>query len=909
MAMDGLIALGILLLLALPVITVVSFFMLIGTRRRLAEVEKRLIAMELRAAGGAAIAAAPGDAATAPEEAVAPVPEPARPESIEAATGEDAAATEASGEALPAPEPPALPQPAKPRESLEQRLGARWAVWVGGLALALGAIFLVRYSIDAGLIGPGVRIALAAAFSIALLAGGEFLRRSPRVTAFSAIPAANIPGILTAAGTVGLFATAYGAYALYGMIGPAVAFLLLAVIGLATMAAAALHGPWLSGLGLVGAHAAPLLVSSTKPDFAILAVYLTVVTAAAYGLARLRRWRWLAVAASVAALAWGFFVLFIGGDPVVEAAYAIAFVILALLALVVDAHDADESPARPDFLATLVLAGAAALLVTGAIADDFGATGVMAALIGGALLLAAAWRYDAAALLAGVAALLLLGLTYFWPAAAQVAAAPTTYVADAVAAWFPLPDAVAFFANTAAIGSAALIGTALLHPRRRPAPVAFAVAALAGAAAAGPLLALAVAYLRISGFASNLVLAAVAFALAGLYAVLASRSTQREADDPTAAITTGMYAAGAVGGVAFGLTMALNGGMLTTALALASLGTAWVETRRPIPALRYAVLVMAAAVFGRIVWDPYVFDVRSGGAVYGSILAGYGIPTLAFAGAAMLLHRRASDRPALAAEGIAITLFALMVVFEIHAITFGGDLLTPATRLGEQGLLTAAAFAFSLGLARIGRKRSSPVFAGAAIIFRALGLANAVLSLGIALNPLVTGDAVAGSALLNEIVLAYWLPAILAGLLALQPLPAGATAVRRWLRLATGFVALALAFGGVSLEIRFLFAASPDLSAGGVGAAESYTYSAVWLAMGLALLLAGLFADAKAIRIASAALILIAVLKVFLIDMSNLEGVWRALSFMGLGLVLIGIGLLYQRLLFGRRQTEVAPGG
>ena len=49
--MDGLIALGILLLLALPVLTVVSFFMLIGTRRRLTEVEKRLIAMELRAAG------------------------------------------------------------------------------------------------------------------------------------------------------------------------------------------------------------------------------------------------------------------------------------------------------------------------------------------------------------------------------------------------------------------------------------------------------------------------------------------------------------------------------------------------------------------------------------------------------------------------------------------------------------------------------------------------------------------------------------------------------------------------------------------------------------------------------------------------------------------------------------------
>jgi uncharacterized membrane protein len=40
------------------------------------------------------------------------------------------------------------------------------------------------------------------------------------------------------------------------------------------------------------------------------------------------------------------------------------------------------------------------------------------------------------------------------------------------------------------------------------------------------------------------------------------------------------------------------------------------------------------------------------------------------------------------------------------------------------------------------------------------------------------------------------------------------------------------------------------------------------------------------------------VLKVFLIDMSDLTGIYRALSFLGLGVVLIGIGWFYQRLLF-----------
>jgi uncharacterized membrane protein len=41
------------------------------------------------------------------------------------------------------------------------------------------------------------------------------------------------------------------------------------------------------------------------------------------------------------------------------------------------------------------------------------------------------------------------------------------------------------------------------------------------------------------------------------------------------------------------------------------------------------------------------------------------------------------------------------------------------------------------------------------------------------------------------------------------------------------------------------------------------------------------------------------------LDLANLEGVMRALSFIGLGLVLIGIGLVYQRLL-ARRPSDAA---
>ncbi|MDO9060659.1 MAG: DUF2339 domain-containing protein, partial [Bradyrhizobium sp.] len=178
---------------------------------------------------------------------------------------------------MPATAPPPLP-PAQP--GFEERIGTRWVVWVGGLTLALGGFFMVRYSIEAGLLGPGVRIMLGGLFALALLASGEWTRRKESISAIEALPVANIPAILTAAGTAVAFATVYAAYALYDFLVPATAFVLLGLVALGTLAAALLHGPALAGLGIAAAFATPVLVSSDKPDYWALYIYLAIVTAA-----------------------------------------------------------------------------------------------------------------------------------------------------------------------------------------------------------------------------------------------------------------------------------------------------------------------------------------------------------------------------------------------------------------------------------------------------------------------------------------------------------------------------------------------------------------------------------------------------------------------------------------------------
>ena len=64
------------------------------------------------------------------------------------------------------------------------------------------------------------------------------------------------------------------------------------------------------------------------------------------------------------------------------------------------------------------------------------------------------------------------------------------------------------------------------------------------------------------------------------------------------------------------------------------------------------------------------------------------------------------------------------------------------------------------------------------------------------------------------------------------------------------------------------------------------------------LLAVGLVRQSLVTRIASAGVILLGILKVFLYDFANLEGAARALSFICLGAVLIGIGLVYQKFVF-----------
>src|SRR6202047_762647 len=342
--------------------------------------------------------------------------------------------------AMPPPLPPAQP-------GFEERVSTRWVVGVGGLTLALGGFFMVRYSIDAGLLGPGVRTLLGGAFALALLAAGEWTRRKENISAIEALPIANIPAILTAAGTAVAFATVYAAYALYDFLAPATAFILLGMVALGTLAAALLHGPALAGLGIAAAFVTPVLVSSEKPDFWALYIYLAIVTAAAFGLARIRLWRWLAVTTIAFALLWTFPCLQCGPSMVgPHAFHVLAGVVLAALLVVCGflfGPPADEGQIEPISSGSLAAYLLGATMIVLASFHDDAAIIVFAVLVAGTFFVA--WRAEAATGAIGAAASFVFVVFAEW----AVRANPDMLVLPGG----PLPG----------IGPAATDGSVLLH--------------------------------------------------------------------------------------------------------------------------------------------------------------------------------------------------------------------------------------------------------------------------------------------------------------------------------------------------------------------------------------------------------------------------------------------------------------
>jgi uncharacterized membrane protein len=362
-----------------------------------------------------------------------------------------------------------------------------------------------------------------------------------------------------------------------------------------------------------------------------------------------------------------------------------------------------------------------------------------------------------------------------------------------------------------------------------------------------------------------------------------------------------VFATGAVASLALALTFALEEGWLTVALSLMVPGIAWIAEQRPLPALRYLAAGMVTVVLLRVGYEPRIVEDVGTTPIFNWLLYGYGVPAAAFWAAGYLLRKRADDVPSRTADAAAILFTVLFALLQIRHFMTNGDVFAPTAALAEIGMQVSVGIALTIGLERLRVRSKSVVHDIGALGVGALTLAAAVLGPGIALNPFVNTTAV-GGLFFNLILLGYGIPAVLAAVLALEARHTRPLAYRYVA--ATSAIVLALLY--LSLQVRRLFHDSIIVASAPASDAEQYTYSLVWLTFGVALLAAGLVLRSQPARLASAAVVALTIGKVFLVDMAGLTGIFRALSFIGLGAVLVGIGWLYQRLLFPARPAGAA---
>lgn len=772
----------------------------------------------------------------------------------------------------PAPPPPDPPKPQPAPEEhetfgalFERLVAGKLLIWLGGVALVVAAVYLIRYSIELGLVTPQLRMIAAALFGLALLGAGEAAR-------WKMADDPRIAQALVGAGIAVLYAAAYGTHILYGLIGAGAASAAMLGITGAALGLSLRHGAPTAVMGLAGGFLTPALVGDPDAGPVPLLAYLGLLDLAIFLIAWRRGWTWLAAAAVVLSFVWSAFLL---SQSAEDALASGVFVIL----LAVGASLARPGDGRALGLIQPLLIGIVQLAIIAARADLGFLGWTLFGILAAASMALAALRSEyrlapPAALILGL--LVLLGKTAsgldpfvlramgglillfglgglalafwkggrLWTALACGGFAGPLLVVRAT--WPGLLDPVEWggLAALLALGPVALIW----RNRARASADAPADLALLAAGAGTALL---------SGAAvwdlapSDLIAAgwlAVALGLA-----LAARRLGDLALGTVAALAAVIGVGRAVATVPELSTTAF--GSLIGFPALAA----------DLPSARATLLALAlpAALLGALRWalPPLPLGVRQALLPAAGVLA---------AGAAYVWFKQAfglAADPDFAARGFL-----------------------------ERTLLTQALFGLGwlCGSGRLPGRWAAPDLmrkAGAALT--GLAAARLVWFDMLVHNPAWWSQWVGPLPVFNLLLPAFLLSAV------------WLYAARRRARLTGGsgvwlVLFLAALIAGALLMVRQAFQGA-FLDGPTLPIAEFYGYSLAGLVLSIGLLVAGIRLPDKALRLAGLALLTATMVKVFLVDASELEGVLRILSFLGLGVVLIGIGRIYGPVLRAER--------
>lgn len=790
--------------------------------------------------------------------------------------------------------PPVAPSTPKIKpKQIEQQFGNRAFVWVGGVALALAGFYLVKYSIDTGLLTELVRVTLGLIFGLALLAGSYIVRARGEKIANGV----RIGQALAGAGIADLYGSLFAATTLYHLVPPWLGFGAMAATTAVALVLSIRHGAPIALLGLIGGYATPALVEG-EPNAPLLFGYLYLVFVGLSAVARGKNWWWLSVPATLVAFAW--VALWLGsGQATHDAAWLSTFLLAIGITAVVIAPRRPEgevvSVASPQTWARFV-APTGAIVLAGVVAytANFGFF---------------EWGMFGLFSLGAIGLAVFDGRTYV--AVPWIAMAVNLAM---LAGWNGDPNYMAIVLTAFGLTFAAS-GQVFLSRSYQP-------LSWAGLSATATLAYFLLAYDKLreplaAALKANVWLTAdatwTAIAFAGAIAMTVA-TTRRFVLDSEIALRQRLQAVFVVAAtalVSIGLAILLHEEYLSFAVAVQILVLAWLRTSSDIPALRYLGYVLTAQfallLLPTTAWT--MADAMAGGPtgaarwpLISSALFRYAVPAALFWIACRFL-REQKDEPY--ATGLELGAAALLTVavYKLIEAAFLGHPSDMTLAIGC--IFTNIALGAGVGalyLARQTGQRQTFLWAGLALLvlgtIRIVGLSLLVF------DPLWSHQSVGTLPLLNGLLAIYLFPALLLFIAARElkqaPLPEAGL-----VSLVVSVASYLLGFFWLSLAVRQVF--NPDyLDNGLISNAEVYAYSAVWLVLGIALLFGATLRKDATMRYASLAVMLLTVGKVFLYDASQLTGLWRVVSFLGLGVSLLGLSWFYSRFIFARDEPEPA---
>ena len=770
-------------------------------------------------------------------------------------------------------------------DRLLQNIRNNWMVWLGGICVGLAGVFMVRYSIEQGLLGPETRVVLSLLAGIGLHVAAEWLRRNKGQN--------NVFAALAGGASIILYSALFAAFKLLPGTAPGLVFTGMALVSFATLALALRHGPVLAALGMLGGYLVPILLSSGSGQIELALVYISILTLFSLWLLAYVQQRWLWIGVIAGSLLWWLISLMTEPADGVRSLYllALAYMFLAVPGfdwlLQNHGQDADDAaqnaeplswwqrvqswradphwPALPGVLLVLLAQGIT-LAGEGVIASDYFTLLALPVL----MLLAASRRPELNPLAA--LPLLLIVLATVMPMLSSVGDELVLIGPDA--------------AGQAQLGVRFLwltllySGSALWLLRMRVLYPAF----WTGLGSAVPLLMLALGYYLFTDFRLDWAWGLVALVLGMLYLWLANMNQQRYGD--ARPLISVILISAAHLGLSLAAVIWLAEATLTLAFALQLVSLAWLQQRYQLPLMAWVIRAVLLLVVVRLTFNPWLLSYDAG--THWSLWT-YGGATLCAAAAAWILRHEVKMQAWL--QGGAAQLLVLTLAAEVRYWLYDGDIFHHEFSFVEASLdvlIWGCAAVIYLWRARLSEQLPR-FYQVVGLLHLAAAAATYLFVLLLAENPLWNNGNIGSTPLFNLLLLSYGLPTLI--MLALwRQLPAQ---YGRFAALAAGLNA----FWFISLEIRQIWQGDAGMSLSNYTPdGELYTYSVVWMLLAAGALTLGRWLSSRDIYRGGMVLLLVVVAKLFLIDMAGLTGLWRVASFMGLGLALLALAWLHQRL-------------